>query len=283
MLDFIHSSKKRSNIERILNSYHPSHSERVYLVCFLNRCCGLNKRDIDSIINHHSNWGDLDPIEVDRQTASLCREPKVFCEDLSFVNKIDENPQYRKCLDNGIFGKLNKNFFEGAYRSAWEYEPQKYNIYGRMSWDTLSHPVYRSIEDKNGLMFYIDLDCTDLVYGWEVAKRLYEIDTWTTFKYSGSRGFHLCKLIKTNNYTDLKELGKELYKCVKTNLISYGTETNNNKLVNIDTSSFNRSRLVRGFCRNYKGGYSYPVHSEMNITDIIETSKDLDKIKEILK
>jgi len=284
LLDFVYSLKKREELENILNSRHPGHSSRLYLCGFLNYC-GLSGKDILKLIQHHSRWIDFDVVEATKHINSICKDfpASSFSEDLSFVNHKDDLPQYRRCDDTSIFRKLNASFFNIAERTAWEYDVGKYNLYGQMSWNVIKHPVYRSIEDKNGLLLYLDLDCNDISYGWDVAKRLYDLDTWTTFKYSGSRGFHLCKLVKTNYYADLKEQAEDFYRSVKTNLISFGRDKNSDKPVNIDTSSFNRKRLVRGYCLNLKGNkYSIPVDTNQKIDEILDISSSIDKIKTYL-
>ena len=286
MLDFIYSEKKRTEIENILYSSYPGHSERLFLTGFLYNCCNLSGKDILRLIQHHSKWLDFDIVEATKHINSICKgfPAPSFSEDFSFVNHKDDKPQYKKCGDTSIFSKLNKDFFSVAERTAWEYDVGRYNIFGHMSWNVVKHPVYRSIEDKNGLLFYLDLDCNDIVYGWEVAKRLHDLDNWSTFKYSGSRGFHLCKIVKTDYYLDLKEQAEDFYNSVKTNLISFGRDKNTNKPVNVDTSSFNRKRLVRGYCINLKSNrYSIPVNEDMKIDEILDISSSIDKIGEILK
>lgn len=287
MLDFIFSNKKRSEIENILFSTHPGHSERLYLCGFLYNCCNLSGRDILKLIQHHSKWLDFDIEEASKHINSICKGspvPYLFSEDFPSVAKSDNKSQYKKCQDTSIFSKLNRSFFDIAQQTAWEYDVGKYNIFGKMSWCADKHPIYRSIEDKNGLLLYLDLDCTDIKYGWEIAKRLYNLGSWSTFKYSGSRGFHLCKLFNTNHYQDLKEQAEDYYQSIKTNLVSFGRDKNNDKPVNIDVSSFNRKRLVRGYCVNLKSRrFSIPVNEDQTIEEILDISSDINKVKQYLE
>lgn len=285
LLDFIYSQKKREELENILFSHHPNHNQRIYLISFLNSCCNMTKQDVDKLIKNHAKWDDYTEEVTDKHTASICHEPRLFSEDFSSVADYSNNkPQYKKCQDNSVFSKLNRSFFDIAQQTAWEYDVGKYNIFGKMSWCADKHPIYRSIEDKNGLLLYLDLDCTDIKYGWEIAKRLYNLDNWSTFKYSGSRGFHLCKLFNTNHYQDLKEQAEDYYNSIKTNLISFGRDKNSDKPVNIDTSSFNRNRLVRGYCLNLKSRrFSIPVNEDQTIEEIIDISSDINKVKQYLE
>jgi len=286
LLDFIYSPQKKEEIENILHSTHPMHSERLFLTGFLYNCCNLSGKDILRLIQHHSKWIDFDVVEASKHINSICKDfpAPFFSEDLPYITKSDNKPQYKSCQDTSIFSKLNKSFFDIAQQTAWEYDGGKYNLFGKMSWVADKHPIYRSIEDKNGLLLYLDLDCTDIKYGWKIAKRLYDLSNWTTFKYSGSRGFHLCKLINTTHYLDLKEQADDYYQSIKTNLVSFGRDKNNDKPVNIDISSFNRKRLVRGYCINLKSNkYSIPVNEDQTIEEILDISSDIKKVEQYLK
>ncbi len=287
MLDFVYSSRKRQELEDILFSYHPNHNQRIYFISFLNSCCNLNKKDIDRLIKNHSNWDDFCEETTDKHTASLCHEPRTFLSgDFSLVtDHSNDKPQYRKCCDTSIFSRLNTDFFDLPDKTAYEYEPQKYNIYGTMQWNASVYPIYRTIEGKGHLLFYIDVDGSieDIDLCWKTAKDIFALDSWDFFKFSGSKGFHLCKKIKNTTRHELKERAKEIYNTVKTNLVGFGTANQINKPVLIDTTAYNLHRFVRGFAKNYKGGYSYPITTDMNATEIVDISKDLNRIGDLLK
>jgi len=284
LLDFIYSPKKRQELENILNHYHPSHEERLFLVGFVNHC-GLSKRSIDKLIKNHSNWDDYNEIDTDIQTASICKEPRFFSEDFPSVNPSNIKSQYKPCQDTSIFSKLNHNFFNKSKIVGWEYQVGMYNLNGRMNWSPLSHPIYRGTENiDNSLMFFIDIDGTDLDLCWNVAKQIYDRDNWSTFKFSGSRGFHLAKSTKNKSYTDLREELSDIYSSVQTNLISYTKNKNTQKPVNIDPSSVNRNHLIRGFCVNLKSNkYSIPVNEDQTIEEILDISSNINKVEQYLK
>jgi len=284
LLDFIYSLKKKEEMENILFDRHPNHNQRLFFTGFANYC-GLSKKDIDKLIKNYSNWDDFNEIENDKHTASICKEPRFFSEDFSFVNHKDDVPQYRRCCDTSIFSKLNKDFFDMPDRTSYEYAPQKYNVWGSMKWQPIQFPIYRTIEGKEHLLYYIDVDghTDDIELCYNTANDIFELDTWDYYKFSGSKGFHLAKKIKNKTRYDLKEMAYEVYKTIKTNLIGFGTANQVSKPILIDTTAYNHHRFVRGFSKNYKGGYSYPVHTEMNAKEIIEISRDLNRIEEFLK
>lgn len=289
-LDFIYSQKYRKNAEDILYSFHASHPARCWLTGFLYNACKLSAKDILRLYEKESNWGDFKEDETIKQVSQICNEHiSSFSEDLSFSCSPSNNKEYKKdntCYDRSIFSKLNKAFFDGALITAYEYSLDKYNLRGKLQWNVLNYPVYRSIECKNKKMLYIDLDCKDIEYGWTIAKDIFSIDNWSFFKFSGSRGFHLCKFIKDISKEEMYNILSDIYQSIKSNLVSfeYETKDSNTKIVNIDPSSVNKNRLIRGFCVNLKSkGYSFPVNVDMKIEEILEISKDLSKIKELLK
>lgn len=286
MLDFVYSPKKRQELEDILFNHHPNHNQRIYFISFLNSCCNLNKRDIDRLIKNHSKWDDYSEEETDKHTASLCKEPRTFfSEDLSFVNHSNDKPQYKRCQDSSIFSKLNKEFFDKSKTVGWEYQIGLYNLNGKMNWSPTKYPVYRGVEYiDNNLMFFVDIDGTDLDLCWRISKQIYNIGDWSTFKFSGSKGFHLCKPTKNKRYLDLREELLDIYSSVKTNLVSYTKNKDIQKPVNIDPSSVNRNHLIRGYCINLKSNrYSIPVNEDQKIEEIIDISGDINKIELLLR
>jgi len=287
MLDFIFSDKKRSEIEDILFSSHPSHSQRLYACSFLYNCCNLSGKDILKLIQHHSRWIDFDVVEATKHINSICKgfPAPFFSEDFLSVNPSNIKSQYKPCQDTSIFSKLNHNFFDKSKTVGWEYQVGMYNLNGRMNWSPLSHPIYRGTENiDNSLMFFIDIDGTDLDLCWNVAKQIYDRDNWSTFKFSGSRGFHLAKSTKNKSYTDLREELSDIYSSVQTNLISYTKNKNTQKPVNIDPSSVNRNHLIRGFCVNLKSNkYSIPVNEDQTIEEILDISSNINKVEQYLK
>ena len=287
MLDFIYSQKKKEEIENILHSTHPGHSERLFLTGFLYNCCNLSGKDILRLIQYHSRWLDFDVVEATKHINSICKgfPAPSFSEDFSFANHKDDAPQYRRCQDTSIFSKLNHNFFDKSKTVGWEYHVGMYNLNGKMNWSPLSHPIYRGTENiDNSLMFFVDIDGTDLYLCWYVAKQIYNIDDWSTFKFSGSRGFHLAKATKNKSYSDLREELSDIYSSVQTNLISYTKNKYTQKPVNIDPSSVNRNHLIRGFCVNLKSNkYSIPVNEDQTIEEILDISSNINKVEQYLK
>lgn len=288
-LDFIYSPKHKRNIEDILYSAHPNHPQRVWMVKWLYKTCNMSARDIQKLIEKESSWEDYNIDKCAKQVSSLCDgEPTGFSEDLSFSNTTPDN-NYKKdntCYDRSCFSRLNKKFFDGALITAYEYSLDKFNLHGKTQWNVFTLPVFRSIEGKNNKMFYIDLDCKDIEYGWTIAKDIFSIDDWNFFKYSGSKGFHLCKFIKDLSKDEMYNMLDDIYQSVKSNLVSfeYEDDKHNTKLINIDPSSINKNRLVRAYCVNLKSGrYSIPVNVDMKLTEIIDISSNIKKIEQYLK
>lgn len=148
-----------------------------------------------------------------------------------------------------------------------------------MIWNPLKFPVYRTIESRNGLLLYIDLDSNDVGVCYEVAKQIFRIDAWDYFKFSGN-GFHLCKRTNLKEYADLFDELRDVYLSVKTNLVSFVLDSDYKKIVNIDPTSVRRRRLVRAYGINLKhNNFSIPVSDDMKFNEIIEISKNINKIE----
>ena len=168
MLEFIYSKKKRAELERILLKHKASHNERIYLVTFV-AYCGLSAKDISSIIDKHNKWDDYEKEYSEYQVRSLCKEisPSIYNKH----NLHENNNRIVYCHDNTVFSKLNKEFFKDAVSAVYEYELGKYS-YEKMIWNPLKYALYRTIEGKNGLLLYIDLDSEDVGVCYEVAKQI---------------------------------------------------------------------------------------------------------------
>lgn len=287
MLDFIYSEKKRSEIENILQSSHPGHSERLYLCGFLYNCCNLSGRDILRLIQHHSKWLDFDVEEASKHINSICKGSPVpfLSEDFPSLPIQTSKTEYKKCQDNSIFSKLNNNFFDKSKTVGWEYQSGMYNLNGKMNWSPTKFPIYRGVEyTDNNLMFVIDVDGTDLDLCLYISNQIYEADEWQTYKYSGNRGFHLSKATKNKSYADLREELSDIYSSVRTNLISYTRDKTAQKPVNIDPSSINRNHLIRGYCINLKSNrFSIPITTDMKLAEIIDISSDINKTTSYLR
>lgn len=284
-LDFIYSPKHRMNAEDILYSTHPSHPQRLWLTGFLYNVCGLSSRDIKKLYKYESNWVDYKEDETDKQVSQICNEPSDFnSEDLPLSKNVFV-PLYRECRDTSIFAKLNKRFFKDAYKCSYEYALDNFNVYGSMMWFPLTYPIYRTIEGRDHILFALDIDCREdsIAYGFEVSKDIVALDNWDFFKYSGSKGFHIIKKEHNKTRQELLEKAEEIYETVKTNLISFTYDKDYVKSVNIDPSMYNRGRFIRGYCLNLRSkAYSIPVNTDMRIEEVLELSKDLNKIKEVL-
>lgn len=285
LLDFIYSPQKRKELEDILYMHHPSHNQRLYFVGFLNKACNMSAKDIKRLIKYYSNWDDYDDVRTDKHVSSICGEPSEYnggCEDFSY-SKSDKFVKYRPCRDTSIFSKLNKPFFDSAERTSYEYESGCYNVYGLMRWDPMKYPIYRSIEGRGHLLFYIDVDGSDLDLCWETAKQIEPLDNWDYFKFSGSKGFHLAKKMKDVTRGDLYEKAREIYNVVKTNLIFFGYGRDCDKPVCIDVSAYNRHRFVRAYSIHMKSkAYSIPVTRDMNLDQILTISRDVSKIRDYI-
>lgn len=151
-----------------------------------------------------------------------------------------------------------------------------------MVWNPLKFPIYRTIEGKNGLLLYVDLDSNDAGVCYEVAKQVFNIDIWDSFKFSGG-GFHLCKRTKLKEYADLFSELRDVYFSVRTNLVSFVLDSDCKKIVNVDPTAIRRRRLVRAYGINLKyNNFSIPVNCDMKFEDIIEISRDINRVEKYL-
>lgn len=276
MLDFIYSTKKRRELEHILKKKKATHNERIYFVSFL-AYCGLSSKDISDIIDKHNGWDDFDADYSLYQIRSLCSDinPSNYSKHNLHQDNINRTIY---CRDISVFGKLNKEFFKDAVAAVYEYELGKYN-YEKMIWNPLKYALYRTIEGKNGLLLYVDLDSNDVGVCYEVAKQIFNIDIWDSFKFSGG-GFHLCKRTRLKEYADLFDELRDVYFSVRTNLVSFVLDSDCKKAVNIDSTSIRKRRLVRAYGINLKyNNYTIPVTNSMSVNDIVDISKDIKKVE----
>lgn len=241
----------------------------------------MSSKDIFNIIDRHNRWHDYDSEYTEYQVRSLCKDinPSDYNKHLHNENK----NQTVYCHDNSVFSKLNRDFFKDAVSAVYEYELGKYNYSGKVPWNPLKYSLYRTIEGKNGLLLYSDLDSNDIGVCYEIAKQIFHIDTWDYFKFSGG-GFHLCRRTKLKEYADLFDELRDIYFSVKTNLVSFVLDSDCKKLVNIDPTSIRRRRLVRAYGINLKyNNYSIPVVDDMKFEEIIEISQDINKVEKYMQ
>jgi len=69
-LNKVKSDKKALEVAAILDSCHPTHSERLWLVGFL-KFCGYSMIEVLDIIEEHAQWGDYNPALTEYQVASI--------------------------------------------------------------------------------------------------------------------------------------------------------------------------------------------------------------------
>lgn len=280
MLDFIYSKKKRVELERILLKHKASHNERIYLVSFL-AYCGLSADDISTTINKYNKWNDYNKSYSDYQIRSLCHDinPSNYNKQHLHQDNIDRTIY---CNDHSIFSKLNKDFFKDATIAVYECELKKYNYGKKTIWNPLSCSVYRRIIGKNHCLFVVDLD-GDVEVAYGIAKNIYETDRWDFAKYSGNRGFHLIRKVRYCDKEDLLEMLREIYLSNKTNLLSFTSDSDMKKTVNLDPSMSSLYRLIRGYCIHLKTcRFSIPTDFTVSLNDIIDISKSFDKTREYL-
>lgn len=283
MLDFIYNPQRRRELENILRSRRASHAQRLFLVGFLHNVVGLSSSDVLDVIDKYNCWEDYNKELTQYQIEGTLKG--IFVPVNGMQKKEHDVTSSKKCTDTSVFSKWNKSFFDDCSRTAYEYERDRLNRYGVMVWNPIRFPLYREIEGHDHILFVIDVDCNadSLDIGLSTAKHIYNIDRWEHFKFSGAKGFHMCRKEKNKTRRDLYDMAKEIYQSVKTNLISFTLDEDLKRDVNIDPVMYHRSRLIRGYSLHFgSNAYSIPIDSDMRVDTILDISKDINKVSDYL-